>query len=105
MKKKRRWVSIVLIGLGVSLFTAVFVSPFASPSPDGLEKVAEEQGFSEKENSGGLRPSLLPDYYFPGIRNRAAAKALAGLTGTLAVCGVALGLGGILAKSSRRKDN
>jgi cobalt/nickel transport protein len=31
------------IGLGVSLLLALFLSPFASSSPDGLEKVAEHR--------------------------------------------------------------
>jgi len=33
---------------GNGLLVALFLSPFASPSPDGLEKVAETKGFSEK---------------------------------------------------------
>ena len=37
--------TIILVGLAVSAILAVFVSQFASNSPDGLEKVAGDKGF------------------------------------------------------------
>ena len=37
--------SFIVAGLIVSIFLAFFISPFASQSPDGLEKVAEKQDF------------------------------------------------------------
>ena len=35
----------ILIGLGLSLFVGVVLSPFASSWPDGLEWIAEQYGF------------------------------------------------------------
>ena len=51
--------------LGAALIIAGFVSWFASPHPDGLEKVAEDHGFIEK----ALAPfySIFPDYSIPGL--------------------------------------
>ncbi len=76
-------------GLVFALLLAVF-SPLASSHPDGLEWVAEQQGFLEAAREPFY--TLIPDYVFPGISNEALATILAGLLGTLIVFGVALGV-------------
>ncbi len=43
-KRKALWLFVVG-GLLVALALAFFVSPYASSSPDGLNKVAEDKGF------------------------------------------------------------
>jgi cobalt/nickel transport system permease protein len=69
----------VLAGLAIAMALAVFVSPFASSSPDGLEK-----GF---ERAAASQPtwdfSPLPDYAFPGIHSAGVATAVAGGIGTV----------------------
>ena len=83
----------IIIGLGIALILAVFISPLASPFLDGLEKVAEEKGFLEKGEEAVLSAPIL-DYAWPGIENAGAATAIAGAIGTAAVffaaCGLAL---------------
>ena len=76
-------------GLGIALLLAV-LSPLASAHPDGLEWVAEREGFLEAAR--GPFYNLLPDYVFPGVSNEALATILAGIVGTLLVFGVALGV-------------
>lgn len=74
----------VFISLIVALILAIFISPFASSSPDGLEKVAEDKGFIEKALEEGVwKFSPIPDYAFPGVGSEVVATALAGLIGTL----------------------
>lgn len=51
--------------LVASLGLALFVAPFASPWPDGLEHVAERLGFAHRVQAPHL-PSPLPDYALPG---------------------------------------
>ena len=58
MKDKR----IFLTGLLVSIVVAVVVAQFASPNPDGLEFVAEEEGFAETATDHNLADSPLADY-------------------------------------------
>jgi cobalt/nickel transport system permease protein len=74
----------VLAGLAIAMALAVFVSPFASSSPDGLEKVAASKGF---EQAAASQPtwdfSPLPDYAFPGIHSAGVATAVAGGIGTV----------------------
>jgi len=81
-----RWVT---IGLGIALLIAA-LSPLASPDPDGLEKVAEQQGFIALALDPLYR--ILPDYTIPGIGNQSASGILAVVLGTLIVFGVAYGV-------------
>ena len=78
-----------IVGLGLALLLAI-ASPLASAHPDGLEWVAEQQGFLEAAQ--GPLYEIIPDYVFPGVSNEALATILAGILGTLIVFGVALGL-------------
>lgn len=86
-----------VVALALAVGLAVAVSPFASSSPDGLERVAGEKGFLD---DGTLHPiqedSPIPDYAFPGVDNPRVATGLAGFLGTLAVAAIAVGLGRLL---------
>lgn len=92
----------VIVGLAVAIGLATAVSPFASASPDGLNKVAEDKGFIATESPGSFQEeaSPIPDYAFPGVGNERVAKGLAGFVGTLGV--FAMGYG--LARALRRRD-
>jgi hypothetical protein len=90
---KRWWV----IGLALALAVALF-SPLASPHPDGLERVAEDEGFIDRAAAAPYE--LIPDYGFPGIDNEAVATILAGLVGTGAVFGLVYGLARLLRRRS-----
>lgn len=83
---KRGW---WLIGLALA-FGLVLLSPLASAHPDGLERVAEDQGFIER----ALEPvyELVPDYLFPGLADERLATIAAGIVGTLVVFALAYGL-------------
>lgn len=97
----RRLANFIVIGLVVAIVVAVF-SPLASPSPDGLEKIAEKQGFL----SLGQDPvyEILPDYTIPWIGNEAIATIVAMAAGTLIVFGVAWLIGRGTAKSQGAGD-
>jgi hypothetical protein len=87
--KRKWWIVGLLIALAVTL-----ISPLASAWPDGLERVAEDRGFSEDARETPYE--VIPDYVFPGIGNEAVATILAGIVGTLVVFGLAYGLGALL---------
>ena len=80
----------VAYGLLVALAIAVFVSPFASTDPDGLEKVAETHGLAGKAAGAPLVAAPVPDYAMPGIGRAGVATAVAGLLGTVVVFGLSL---------------
>jgi cobalt/nickel transport system permease protein len=78
---------LVLIGgLGIAILLAV-LSPLASANPDGLEWVAEQQGFLGLAQEPPYQ--LIPDYVFPGIPQETLATIAAGILGALIVFGTA----------------
>jgi cobalt/nickel transport system permease protein len=76
--------AIVAYSLIITIVIALFVSPFASTWPDGLERVAAALGFGQKAVVSTAQSSPLADYKFPGLSSPIAATAIAGLFGTIA---------------------
>jgi len=81
------------VGLLIALALAL-LSPLASASPDGLERVAEDKGFIEAAREAPYQ--VIADYVFPGIENEALATIIAGLLGTLILFGLVYGLARLL---------
>ncbi len=77
------------------------LSPLASSSPDGLERVAEDKGYLDRAKDAPYH--LIADYVFPWVPNEAAATILAGLVGTVIVFVVVMGLAYWLQRSARRQ--
>ena len=77
-------------------------SPLASGHPDGLEFVAEQQGFLTIAADSPY--SILPDYTIPFIGNPAVTTILAVLVGTLVVFGLALLLGRLTTRRQSSGD-
>ncbi|MEM2866749.1 MAG: PDGLE domain-containing protein [Candidatus Hadarchaeales archaeon] len=71
-----------MVGLVVCLFMAGVLSLFASSSPDGLERVAEDHGFAEKAKE--FLSSPFPDYSVPALGG-ALSTSLAGLLGVVLI--------------------
>lgn len=103
MNRKNLW--FVLAGLALSIALAFLISPLASPSPDGLEKVAHDKGFLAKaeEAEPSWKSSPMPDYAMPGVENEGLSTGLAGVVGTLSVFIVGLGLAYLLTLRKRQK--
>ena len=76
-------------GIAIAVILAV-LSPLASAHPDGLEWVAEEQGFLAAAR--GPVYEIIPDYVLPGISSEALATILAGVVGVGLVLIVVLGV-------------
>ena len=94
MLNKKWW----LIGLGAALLLAT-LSPLASGSPDGLEKVAGDHDFIGFAKASPFR--VIADYAFPGVHNQALATILAGWLGVLVVFGAVYGLTRLLIKRKK----
>ncbi len=77
-------------GALIAGFILALLSPLASSSPDGLERVAEDKGFI-----GAAREfwyELIPDYTMPGIGNEALATIISGVFGTAILFGIGYGI-------------
>jgi len=83
MKKKDK-IFITIASL-IVLATALFLSPFASGFPDGLEKVAEKLGFANKASGFVNFKFIIPDYSFPGVQSTFWQTSLAGFFGVLII--------------------
>ena len=88
----------IVIGLAAALSIALFLSPFASPWPDGLERVAKDLGFIEKGEGAGVLKAPIPDYKFPGLDSEGFSTALSGSIGTIAMFGIGFGIARLLRK-------
>jgi len=78
-----KWFAVLALALAIGLATAA--SPFASASPDGLERVANDEGFAPRAEG---RDAPLFDY---GSDSKVAV-GLAGFAGTLIVFAVGSGV-------------
>ena len=91
----------VAFAIAVAVGLATAVSPFASSSPDGLERVAQDKAFLDQGRLHSVQEeSPIPDYAFPGVENERLATGLAGFVGTLGVFALGCGLAYLL----RRRD-
>lgn len=84
--------------LAIIAVVVVLAANFASPDPDGLERVAEDHGFiGQAEN---VISGILADYAIPGVDDPAVSTVLAGLLGLAIPVGVVLLLGRLVARRS-----
>ena len=86
----------VVAGLLLAVALAIFVSPFASSSPDGLERVAEDEGFAETAAEHRLDDSPVADYAVDGVDDERVSGGLAGLVGVLVTFGLGVGVFAVL---------
>jgi len=71
----------VLVGLLVSLVIAGFLSFYASSHPDGLEKVAADQGLDVTAVDSANADSSLADYGVAGVNDERVSGFLGGAIG------------------------
>lgn len=94
----------IIIGLFIALLVVVLLAPFASSSPDGLERVAEDLAFLEMADGQEIISSPIPDYEVPGLENKTLAGILAGIAGTLLTFVVMMMVAKLIAASKKRKQ-
>lgn len=88
-------------GLLVALGLAFFVSRYASSAPDGLNKVAMDQGFADQEQEHATADSPLAGYGVRGVEDDGLSTGLAGIVGVAVTFGIGLL---VFALVSRRRD-
>jgi cobalt/nickel transport system permease protein len=79
------WIAGLLIAIALAV-----ASPLASTHPDGLEFIAQQQGFLVKEQASPVQ--IVPGYALPGVTNESAATIAAGILGVIVVFLVAIGV-------------
>ncbi|WP_239618992.1 PDGLE domain-containing protein [Cohnella mopanensis] len=81
--KRMKWIVMAV----VTLIAAGLISYFASPHPDGLERVAANHGFIDRAKQPSWS-AWIPDYEFPGIHSAYVRVGLAGVIGVATLFGV-----------------
>jgi cobalt/nickel transport system permease protein len=94
-KTSASWVG---VGLGIAIVVAL-LSPLASPDPDGLSRVAIDQGFEGLEVGSPFE--IFADYSIPFIGDGLASGLVAMVVGTLVVFGLVF----VVARLQRRKTS
>ncbi len=79
-------------GFLLALVLAGVVSYYASSSPDGLNKVAEDKGFAATAEDHPLGDSPVADYEVRGVDDGRVAGGLAGVLGVV----VTFSIGGLV---------
>jgi hypothetical protein len=93
-KRLGRWWWVA--GIAIAVAVVIVLAPLASSDPDGLMRVAEDQGFlSQAQN---FFSGLLGGYAIPGVDNAWLSKVLAGLLGVAVVVGMVYVLGRLVAR-------
>jgi hypothetical protein len=77
-----------MLALALAIGLATAASPFASSSPDGLNRVAADSGFDGRAKAS---EGPVARYALPGVGDERVAKALAGFAGTVLVFAVGYG--------------
>ncbi len=100
---------VIFTGLALSLGIAAFLSPFASKNPDGLDRVSQDLKFEEKAAAEPPTKQLsfsqiFSEYSFKAVADEKISTALAGVTGTLVVFGLAWGIGKLTVRNSTPKE-
>ncbi len=90
---------VVLVGLLVALLVAGGLSYYASSAPDGLNRVAIDEGFDKGEKDHALDDSPLSGYSLRGVDNDRLSGGLAGILGV----GLTFVLGSAIALAVRRR--
>ncbi|GGT34457.1 energy-coupling factor ABC transporter permease [Streptomyces purpureus] len=90
---------LLLSGLAAALLLAGFVSFYASASPDGLEKVAADQGIDKNVEDHAAADSPLADY---GVKGIEAPRLSGGLAGVIGVGATVVVGGGVFWAVRRR---
>jgi cobalt/nickel transport system permease protein len=85
-------------GIAIAVILAI-LSPLASSHPDGLEWVAEQNGFLDTAKEALY--NIIPDYSMPGISNSALATIAAGILGVVIVFSMAYGIARVERRQSK----
>lgn len=91
----------VVLGLVAAVAVAFFLAPRASSAPDGLEKVAAEQGIDAAAGDHALADGPLADYEVAGVEDEGLSTGLAGVLGVVLTFAIGIGGFGLMRRFGR----
>jgi len=91
--------SALAIAACVVVLLLVFASPWASKSPDSLEKVVKDKGLKTTENTA----APAGDYKLPGVKSKTTSTRLSALIGVAITLLTAIGVGLLATRLGKRR--
>ena len=91
--------TLVAAGVLMALVLAGVVSFYASSRPDGLNRVAADQGFSDSARTSKADTGPLAGYETDGVGNDRLSGGLAGVIGCLVVLSLSTGVALVVRRS------
>ena len=82
----------ITAALGIAVAVALVVSPWASNEPDGLVRVAIDEGFAAQQDAHPLQESPTAGYAVAGVDDDRLSTGLAGVIGVAVTFTLAAGL-------------
>jgi hypothetical protein len=103
MSRRTPW--FLVGGLAVALVLAFGASRYASPEPDGLERVAADHALDAGEHPRALAEGPFAGYTAKGIDDQGTATGVAGIVGVVVTFAVAGGLVALVTLAARSRGN
>lgn len=104
MTDRARFGAFIAAGLAVAVVLALFVAPEASTKPDGLEKVAIDEGFVDTADDHAFAGLPTADYAVRGVDDERLGTGLAGLIGVTVTFLVAGAVFVVLRRTGRPRE-
>jgi cobalt/nickel transport protein len=82
---------LMVVGLLLALTLAGVASFYASNRPDGLNRVAQDEGFSNAQRGHGSAEGPLAGYETQGVDDARLSGGMAGVVGSIVVLAIAGG--------------
>ena len=101
MKARIGFAAFIVGGLLVALALAFLIGPVASSEPDGLDKVALDEGFAGAEEAHALDDIPTAGYEVRGIDDDRLSTGVAGAIGVTVTFAAAAGLALLVRRKNR----
>jgi len=93
-----------IAGIAIALLLAFVVAPHASSSPDGLVKVAADQGLDRGAHPSAVAGGPLAGYAVNGVHDTTVSTGVAGIIGVAATGALGIVLFAGVRAMRRRRD-
>ncbi len=90
--KRASTLAVVVVGVAVAVLLVLVLAPNASPSPDGLAKVAADTGIDAGATDSATAGGPFAGYGVQGVNSTYVATWITGLLGVVATFVVCAGL-------------
>ena len=100
---RRAVATVLILGMLGSALIAGLAGFFASQEPDGLQRVAQEQGFASEEEPSATTDGPFAGYGVDGVENEGLSTSISGVAGVGLTLVLGMGLFWFLSRKPNGK--